>query len=172
LLGSWREHEKNRLVHYEGETLWQGQDDEVNVTLLRPIGDITNHLRDTGELLYNREANDLVVLRLRGRLLNTFCVKLNLPLVSNQLEEKCQTIGDFSLPQTETACQTEVPAWPKHSCQAIPAPETEYCQPPKAPKVMSPIPIRLNKGLRNLDAPRDRIVLDFGSSDLVSSGVF
>ena len=41
----------------------KGQDDEVNVTLLRPIGDITNHLRDTGELLYNREANDLVVLR-------------------------------------------------------------------------------------------------------------
>ena len=28
------------------------------------------------------------------------------------------------------------------------------------------------QGLRNLDAPRDRIVLDFGSSDLVSSGVF
>ena len=41
----------------------KGQDDEVNVTLLRPIGDITDHLRDTGELLYNREANDLVVLR-------------------------------------------------------------------------------------------------------------
>ena len=90
---------KNRLVHYEGETLWQvtlpllfnnfmetwshchsiqychsihsidvatlskGQDDEVNVTLLRPIQDITDHNRDTGELLYNREANDLVVLR-------------------------------------------------------------------------------------------------------------
>ena len=43
--------------------------------------------------------------RLRGRLLNTFCVKLNLPLVSDELEEKCQTIGDFSLPQTETARQ-------------------------------------------------------------------
>ena len=41
----------------------KGQDDEVNVTLLRPIQDITDHLRDTGELLYNREANDLVVLR-------------------------------------------------------------------------------------------------------------
>jgi len=163
---------KNRLVHYEGETLWQGQDDEVNVTLLRPIQDITDHLRDTGELLYNREANDLVVLRLRGRLLNTFCVKLNVPMECDQLEENCQTIGNFNLPQTETARQTEVPAWPQHSYQAIPAPETAYCQPPKAPKVMSPIPIRLNKGLRSLDAPRDRIVLDFGSSDLVSSGVF
>ena len=41
----------------------KGQDDEVNVTLLRPIQDITDHLRDTGDLLYNREANDLVVLR-------------------------------------------------------------------------------------------------------------
>ena len=44
-------------------TLSKGQDDEVNVTLLRPIQDITDHNRDTGELLYNREANDLVVLR-------------------------------------------------------------------------------------------------------------
>ena len=44
-------------------TLCKGQDDEVNVTLLRPIQDITDHNRDTGELLYNREANDLVVLR-------------------------------------------------------------------------------------------------------------
>merc|ERR1712168_255638 len=50
---------KNRLVHFEGETLWQGRNDETNVTLLRPIQDITDHLRDTGELLYNREANDL-----------------------------------------------------------------------------------------------------------------
>ena len=162
-----------RLVTTWGNQLWvgckldmsltmsvKGQDDEVNVTLLRPIGDITNHLRDTGELLYNREANDLVVLRsdwlsddndgktktkrsnkllktilgqqrikanaledtkrgvelkrfdwhrLRGRLLNTFCVKLNLPMISNQLEENCQTIGDFSLPQTETACQVRKP---------------------------------------------------------------
>ena len=47
--------------------------------------------------------------RLRGRLLNTFCVKLNLPLVSDELVEKCQTIGDFSLPQTETARQVGKP---------------------------------------------------------------
>jgi hypothetical protein len=66
----------------------QGQDDEVNVTLLRPIADITNHTRDTGELLYNKEANDLVVLRLKGRLLNTFCVKLNIPTTPSLPGEK------------------------------------------------------------------------------------
>ena len=31
---------KNRLVHFEGETLWQGKNDETNVTLLRSIVDI------------------------------------------------------------------------------------------------------------------------------------
>ena len=89
-MASWREHEKIDLCtmkgkhcgRYFGFSIWKhfaehhamitgaeitwsvkGQDDEVNVTLLRPIGDITDHLRDTGELLYNREANDLVVLR-------------------------------------------------------------------------------------------------------------
>jgi len=31
---------KNRLVHFEGETLWQGEDEFTNVTLLRSIKDI------------------------------------------------------------------------------------------------------------------------------------
>ena len=31
---------KNRLVHFEGETLWQGKNDETNVTLLRSMKDI------------------------------------------------------------------------------------------------------------------------------------
>ena len=43
--------------------------------------------------------------RLRGRLLNTFCVKLNVPMIERQVEENCDTIGDFSFPQTETARQ-------------------------------------------------------------------
>ena len=29
-----------RLVHFDGETLWQGENDETNVTLLRNIRDI------------------------------------------------------------------------------------------------------------------------------------
>ena len=45
--------------------------------------------------------------RLRGRLLNTFCVKLNMPEESKQVEENCQTIGNFSSPLTETAQQVE-----------------------------------------------------------------
>ena len=128
-----------------------------------------------------------------------------------------------------------MPAWPKHSCQAIPAPEVTIDQaecslfssecnrwkiterwtwqnikstklirdmfdwylfrrnivnlqkPPKwwAPSLFGWIryfpfikgfcqhsQMWYLQGLRNLDAPRDRIVLDFGSSDLVSSGVF
>ena len=47
----------------------------------------------------------MMVPRLRGRLLNTFCVKLNVPMECDQLEENCQTIGNFNLPQTETARQ-------------------------------------------------------------------
>ena len=43
--------------------------------------------------------------RLRGRLLNTFCVKLNVPEEESQLEETCNTMDIFSLPQTETAQQ-------------------------------------------------------------------
>ena len=41
---------KNRLVHFEGETLWQGKNDETNVTLLRNIVDIdvsTDHRSPT-----------------------------------------------------------------------------------------------------------------------------
>ena len=96
---------KNRLVHFEGETLWQGQDDEVNVTLLRPIQHITNHLRDTGELLYNEEANDLVVLRLKGCILNTFCVKLNVPTRPSFPLESCHQLPDFTLPPLDSAKQ-------------------------------------------------------------------
>ena len=48
-----------------------------------------------------------MVARLRGRLLNTFCVKLNMPEESKQVEENCQTIGNFSFPLTETARQVE-----------------------------------------------------------------
>ena len=47
----------------------------------------------------------MMVPRLRGRLLNTFCVKLNVPMECDQSEENCQTIGNFNLPQTETASQ-------------------------------------------------------------------
>jgi len=54
---------KNRLVHFEGETLWQGKNDETNVTLLRSIVDIDAHFTSTGELLYNEDAKDLIVLR-------------------------------------------------------------------------------------------------------------
>ena len=38
--------------------------------------------------------------------------------------------------------------------------------------VIEPTTIRLNKGLRSFDSPREnRVVLDFGSSNLVSSAI-
>lgn len=165
---------KQRLVHYEGETLWQGQDDGVNVTLLRPMKDITDHLRDTKELLYNEEANDLVVLRLRERVLNTFCVKLNIPTLDEAEELTCPDLPAFQPPAPEVArqCIAE-PAWSPLSHQICPPPQFRFVEPPRQPKEIKPIPIRLNKGMKSLDNTRNhRIVLDFGSSDLVNSGVF
>lgn len=54
---------KNKLVHFEGETLFQGQSDLINVTLLRSIADIEGHYKETKELLYNDEAKNLYVIR-------------------------------------------------------------------------------------------------------------
>ena len=54
---------KNRLIHFEGETLFQGTSDETNVTLLRSISDIEEHFRATKELLYNDEAKNLYVIK-------------------------------------------------------------------------------------------------------------
>ena len=54
---------KNKLVHFEGETLFQGQSDLINVTLLRSIADIEGHYKETKELLYNEEAKNLYVIR-------------------------------------------------------------------------------------------------------------
>ena len=54
---------KNRLIHFEGETLFQGSSDETNVTLLRSISDIEEHFKATKELLYNDEAKNLYVIK-------------------------------------------------------------------------------------------------------------
>jgi len=51
--------------------------------------------------------------------------------------------------------------------------ETLQAKEVRKPKVIEPTVIRLNKGLRNLDNnTKERIVLDFGSSNLVSSGMY
>jgi len=48
--------------------------------------------------------------------------------------------------------------------------ETKTAKP--KPKIIEPTVIKLKKGLRSFDTPKtERIVLDFGSRDLVSSGV-
>merc|ERR1719225_1529639 len=68
---------KNRLIHFEGETLFQGESNDTNVTLLRNIKDIEEHFRATKELLYNDDAKNLYVIRLRDVLYNTFCVSMH-----------------------------------------------------------------------------------------------
>ena len=74
---------KNRLIHFEGETLFQGENDATNITLLRSAKHIEvrspsntqtvrldgllfvvqDHFRNTKELLYNDEATGLYVIR-------------------------------------------------------------------------------------------------------------
>ena len=54
---------KNRLINFEGETLFQGESNDTNVTLLRNIKDIEEHFRATKELLYNDDAKNLYVIR-------------------------------------------------------------------------------------------------------------
>jgi len=164
---------KNRLVHFEGETLWQGKNDETNVTLLRSIKDIEGYFQKTGELLYNEDAKDLIVLRLKDELFNTFCMKINFSVAPQQPELFCEPIPPFQF-------ETDTCAWTIYSSETPPLVSHETMGPvetktAKKPLVLEPIVIRLNKGLRNLDSngsPKtERIVLDFGSSELVSSAV-
>ena len=72
---------KNRLIHFEGETLFQGENDATNITLLRSAKHIEvrspsntvrldglaflvqDHFKNTKELLYNDEATGLYVIR-------------------------------------------------------------------------------------------------------------
>ena len=42
---------KNRLINFEDETLFQGERNDTNFTLLRNIKDIEDHFRATKELL-------------------------------------------------------------------------------------------------------------------------
>ena len=56
---------KNRLVHFEGETLFQGESDDTNVTLLRSVKEIEEHFKESKELLYNDQAKNLYVIRCR-----------------------------------------------------------------------------------------------------------
>jgi len=161
---------KNRLVHFEGETLWQGKNDETNVTLLRSIKDIDCHFQETGDLLYNEEANDLIVLRLKDELYNTFCVKVNFSLTPHQPEESCEPLPPFQ-PITDIACATDYqsnqPPLVNHTTM-----EPVETKTARKPVVLEPTAIRLNRGLRNLDnSKNERIVLDFSCRDLVSSGV-
>jgi len=166
---------KNRLVHFEGETLWQGESDLTNVTLLRSMKDIDGHFQKTGELLYNEEANDLIVLRLKDEIFNTFCVKINFSIAPQQQEEFCEPLPPFQFSTDEANQSTYTIASPPLVTHQTAEPvETQTAKIARKPLVLEPTVIRLNKGLRNLDSgsPKaERIVLDFGSRDLVSSGV-
>ena len=51
------------MINFEGETLFQGESNDTNVTLLRNIKDIEEHFRATKELLYNDDAKNLYVIR-------------------------------------------------------------------------------------------------------------
>jgi len=162
---------KNRLVHFEGETLFQGESDNTNVTLLRSAADIENHFKATKELLYNDQATNLYVIRLRNVLYNTFCVSMNfstdVPCVT---EETCSSLPPFHVSHVSADTRVHVSSTPPLLSHDT-APLVD-CKTARKPIQLQPTTIRLNKGLRRYDKPKtDRIVLDFGSSDLVSSGI-
>jgi len=162
---------KNRLVHFEGETLFQGESDDTNVTLLRSVKEIEEHFKETKELLYNDQAKNLYVIRLRSALYNTFCVSMNFSTECPVLaEESCSDLPPFLATSDTAAPSCHASATPPLLCHRTgPPPDTRTA---RRPVQIEPTVIRLNKGLRTFDHPRrDRIVLDFGSNDLVSSGV-
>jgi len=162
---------KNRLIHFEGETLFQGENDATNITLLRSAKHIEDHFKNTKELLYNDEATGLYVIRLRNVLYNTFCVKMNFSLLNPPApEENCASLEPFLVSGEEAEVTEYVSSTPPLLSHTTGHPLD--IKTARKPLVLQPTTIRLNKGLRNFDSPRtERIVLDFGSSDLVSSAV-
>merc|ERR1712012_1414377 len=134
---------KNRLVHFEGETLFQGQRDAIN----------------------------LFVIRLRNAIYNTFCVSMN--FVDEMIidkDEGCDDLEPLEMSVDTAELSDHVSTTPPLS----PPPLKSDVEVKTAKKklVIEPTPIRLNKGLRSFDSPREnRVVLDFGSSSLVSSAV-
>jgi len=162
---------KNRLVHFEGETLFQGTSDDTNVTLLRSAADIENHFKATKELLYNEDAKNLYVIRLRNGLYNTFCISMNFSTTTPAMPlESCQSLSPFHVESEKAGPSNHVSTTPPLLSYKI-APEL-HIKTARKPIELQPTEIRLNRGLRSFDKPKtDRIVLDFGSSDLVSSGL-
>ena len=100
-------------------------------------------------------------------------MKINFSISPEQPEESCEAIPSFQY-EVDTAGQSiytiDSPPLVTHTT-TMPV-ETKTA---RKPVVLEPTVIRLNKGLRNLDnsnGPKtERIVLDFGSRDLVSSAV-
>lgn len=162
---------KNRLIHFEGETLFQGTSDETNVTLLRSISDIEEHFRATKELLYNDEAKNLYVIKLRDVLYNTFCVSMSFTTEDLVMQEEvCTNLAPLEVTEDRAEVTSYVSLTPPLSSHGTG--ERVETRTARKPVQIEPTVIRLNRGLRNLDSPRrERIVLDFGSSDLVSSGI-
>jgi len=141
---------KNRLVHFDGETLWQGKDNLATITLLVAFQCIQAHFIKTGRLLRNTGANYIVV-RDGCR---TNLIKLNYGTESPLYFEACGPLGDCPT-LLETAVVTTHPTHNTATAQH----QTVKINSEKKPEV------------RKKQRPLSRIVLDFGSSSLVSSGL-
>ena len=115
--------------------------------------------------------NVFSIFRLRNALYNTFCVNMKFTKESPVIEEEtCFNLDPFTVSYDYVKFQEHVSSTPPLKSYILaPAVETKTAR----KKVeIQPTEIRLKKGLRSFDKPRtDRIVLDFGSSDLVSSAV-
>ncbi|XP_023330074.1 uncharacterized protein LOC111702568 [Eurytemora carolleeae] len=157
---------KNRLVHFDGETLWQGENDETNVTLLRNIRDIEEHYNKTGELLYNSDANNIFVFRQGDKGVNTICVKINYGEEKDLDFDTCEVIPAPALPVVEDTDFLVEETTEYFQAEMTPLRVEEFQPKPRKPQPV--IDIRVSGGIK----PRsDRVVLDFGSDNLVSSAV-
>lgn len=150
---------KNRLIHFDGETLWQGKDDNATITLLLPFSDIQTYLLKTGKLLLNPNATYIVARELSHTHL------LNVKYGSTQQlysVENCQSLPIFKSNQTSpTISQESLFCNCIASAMDVPdvkvfTPEEKFPRYPRAKKEERPI---------------SRIVLDFGSSSLVNSAI-
>jgi len=153
---------KNRLVHFDGETLWQGENDTTNITLLRNIKDIEDHYRKTGELLYN--SDNVIVLRHGEKGNNTVCVKINYGEEQDVEFDSCEMIEAEFIPCTQDMDIVEetVQFFQAESLEEVCLAEIKQQKSPVLPATN----IRMSSGIKS---KKERIVLDFGAASLVSS---
>jgi len=143
---------KNRLIHFDGETLWQGKDDNATVTLLLSFSEIQAHLLKTGKLLLNQNDTYIVARELSHTHL------LNVKYGSTEMleTEDCQNFPIFQSNLTSATVSQEG-FFCNNTATAMDGPKVEVFKIATRPKKQ--------------ERPISRVVLDFGGSSLCNSDI-